>query len=112
MTLGCPATTSKALIDAFFPCPTAANATLPSGAISHPRLRLTHLEAWMRATGDWSDDDHLNRQNLLTRLRSVIDALDVDAARDEVSRFVPDPSGLIIWSREFFLEIIERIGTA
>jgi hypothetical protein len=66
----------------------------------------------MRATGDWSDDDHLNRQNLLTRLRSVIDALDVDAARDEVSRFVPDPSGLIIWSREFFLEIIERIGTA
>jgi hypothetical protein len=77
----------------------------------HPRLRLAHLESRMRASGDWPDDDHLGRHALLTRLRSAIGELDVDAARDEVSRFVRDPSELTIWSREFFLEIIERIET-
>jgi len=77
----------------------------------HPRLRLTHLEARMRASGDWQEDGRLDRPSLLARLRSTIERVDVPAAREEVARFVPDASALTIWSREFFLEIIERIET-
>lgn len=77
----------------------------------HPRLRLTHLEARMRASGDWPEDGHLDRHGLLTCLRSTIAGLDVAAAREEVSRFVRDDAALTIWSRAFFLEIIERIET-
>jgi hypothetical protein len=65
----------------------------------------------MRASGDWMEDARLDRPSLLARLRSTIDRLDVPAAREEAARFVPDASALTIWSREFFLEIIERIET-
>jgi hypothetical protein len=77
----------------------------------YPRLRLAHLEARMRASGDWQEDGRLDRPSLLARLRSTIAQLDVSAARLEAARFVPDASALTIWSREFFLEIIERIET-
>jgi len=77
----------------------------------HPRLRLTHLEARMRASGGWQEDGRLDRPSLLARLRSTIEQLDVPAAREEAARFVPDASALTLWSREFFLEIIERIET-
>jgi hypothetical protein len=77
----------------------------------HPRLRLTHLEARMRASGGWQEDGRLDRPSLLARLRSTIGQLDVPAAREEAARFVPDASALTIWSPEFFLEIIERIET-
>ena len=70
---------------------------------------LSRIDAYAAAAGALMGVHERHRH--APRLRSPIGALHVDAARDEVSRFVRDPSGLIIWSREFFLQIIERIET-
>ncbi len=77
----------------------------------HPQLHLSHVEARMRASGDWTGDAALTRADLFTRLRATIAELDVAQARQETSRFIRDPSTLEIWSPDFFLEIAEKIET-
>jgi hypothetical protein len=77
----------------------------------HPQLHLSHLEARMRASGDWTGDAALTRADLFNRLRTTIAELDVAQARQETSRFLRDPSVLDIWSPEFFQEIAEKIET-
>jgi hypothetical protein len=75
----------------------------------HPRLRLSHLELRMRQSGDWAGAASLTRSDLLDRLHVAIRQLDVTQARQEIERFVRDKSSLALWSREFFLEIVDRI---
>ena len=63
----------------------------------------------MRYSGDWSLPEALDREKLFERLRLSISKLDVTRARQEVEPFVRDKSSLALWSREFFLEIINGI---
>lgn len=42
-------------------------------------------------------------------LAERIGSLDIDAARDDVRSFLADPAQLDLWSREFFLQVAERI---
>jgi hypothetical protein len=75
----------------------------------HPRLRLSHLEMRLRQSGDWAGAAPMTRPDLLDRLHAAIRQLNVTQARQEIDRFVRDKSSLALWSREFFLEIVERI---
>lgn len=75
----------------------------------HPQLHLAHLEARLRHSGDWTDHRPLTHADLLNRLRDGIASLNVEQAREEVDRFVKDKSSLAIWSRDFFLQIADRI---
>ena len=77
----------------------------------HPQLRLSHLESRMRHGGHWTGDSPLTRGDLLERLSAAIADLDVKQARQEADRYVKDKSSLDLWSRDFFLEIVERIET-
>lgn len=75
----------------------------------HPQLHLRHLEARMRASGDWTATALLTPADLQDRLRAAIATLDVGQAREEASRFVRDLSALELWSPEFFQEVVEKI---
>ncbi len=75
----------------------------------YPKLHLAHLEARMRKSGDYADHEDLTLQKLRTMLEQAVEKLDVDSAREEVSRFVRDPRTLETWSRELFLEAVMRI---
>lgn len=77
----------------------------------HPQLRLSHLESRMRCSGDWTESASMSRGRLLERLRSAISQLNVTRARQEADRFVREKSSLDLWSREFFLEIVDGIET-
>jgi len=77
----------------------------------HPQLHLSHLEARMRASGDWTGSAALTRADLFTRLRATIAELDVAQAREETSRFLRDPSVLELWSAVFFLDLADKIET-
>ncbi|HOH51870.1 MAG TPA: nucleotidyl transferase AbiEii/AbiGii toxin family protein [Candidatus Hydrogenedentes bacterium] len=78
-------------------------------AARHPRLHLSHLEARMRSSGHWTGDT-LTPDAFHGLFRDTVDALNVKQARDEVRPFVRDPDTLALWSREFFLEIAERVA--
>jgi hypothetical protein len=77
----------------------------------HPRLHLAHLEARLRFTGNWTGSSPLTRAGLLDLLRGTINGLNVGQARQEAEPLVSDPTILALWSREFFLEIIDQIKT-
>ena len=77
----------------------------------HPQVRLSHLEARMRQSGDYRDEMPLTRDRLMELLRQAVDRLNVDRARDDVVRFVRDRRTIDIWSRDFFYEVIQRIET-
>ena len=46
---------------------------------------------------------------VLSRLREVIETVDLQQAQREVEPFVRDPEALAVWAREFFLQISQRI---
>lgn len=77
----------------------------------HPQLRLRHLESRMRHSGDWCSPARLARADLLELLRGAIARLDVEQVRQEVERYLKDKSSLDLWSREFFMQIVERVET-
>lgn len=75
----------------------------------HPHLHLAHLEQRMRQSGDWAGPRPLDRAALMELIRDAIGQLDVEQARDEVSRFVRDKAALQLWSKDFFRQIVDRI---
>lgn len=75
----------------------------------HPQVRLRHLEARLRYSGDWTGQAELSRPDLLDLLHTAIDRLDVSQARQEAERFVRDKSSFKLWSQPFFRQIVERI---
>jgi len=72
-------------------------------------LDLTHLEARMRQSGHYKDATALDEQAFRLILARRISELDVADARSEVERFLPDPSAVSVWSREFFSAVAEKI---
>jgi len=75
----------------------------------YPQVRLAHLEARMRQSGDYQEHARLTPEALQERLRRAVDDLDVTKARREVAPFVRDQRALEIWSPAFFKEIVGRI---
>ena len=63
----------------------------------------------MRQSGHWQGKDSLSADAFRSALGEVIDALDVEKARREVSPFVRDQAALDLWSREFFRDVAGRI---
>lgn len=51
----------------------------------------------------------LGKVSLGELLHAKIDSLDIDSARDDVARFLRDPSQTDIWSREYFRELGRRV---
>lgn len=75
----------------------------------HPQVRLSHLESRMRQSRDYDGPAPLTREILMARLHAAVDALDIDRARLEVVPFLSDAHALDVWSRDFFLQVAERI---
>ncbi len=76
----------------------------------HPRVNLDHLETRMRQSGDYPDGKQpLTRPRLLDLLHQRVRQVDIAEIREEVAPFVRDRRSLEVWSRDFFLQVIERI---
>ncbi len=75
----------------------------------HPEVRLSHLEARMRQSGDYREPGSLTPKALLLRLHQAVESLSVEAARHETEPFVRAPRELDIWTAEFFHNVVDRI---
>ena len=80
-------------------------------AAHHPELRISHLEQRMRQTGHWAGPMPLTAGGLRNLLTRRIDSVDIDQIRKEVEPFVKDAASLVLWSKEFFLDVASRIKT-
>lgn len=78
-------------------------------ASKHPEVRLSHLEARMRQSGNYCEERPLSAEKLRRLLREAVDTLNVAKSRQEVSPFVRDHRALDMWSREFFADVVQRV---
>jgi hypothetical protein len=78
-------------------------------AANHPDLHLAHLEQRMRQSGDWEGDKPFGLQEFQERFNRVVDALDENQTRREVSPFVRNEGALEVWSKDFFRDLAGRI---
>jgi len=72
-------------------------------------LDLHHLEIRMRQSGHYSEEEILTEGRLREILMERIASLDVEKAKADVVRFLPDKSQVEVWSRGFFTAVAERL---
>lgn len=76
---------------------------------NHPALHLAHLERRLLQTGDLKKGETLTSEAFHARLRKTIETVNLDEARKEVEPFVKNRDSLAVWSKGFFIDIIQRI---
>jgi len=72
-------------------------------------LHLAHLEMRMRQSGHYCLDHPLTRAGFFAFIEEKISGLNVEAAREDIRRFIRDPRELEGWSREFFQSLLTQI---
>lgn len=70
---------------------------------------LAHLQSRMEQSGHWNPGARLDEAALKQLLTQRFHAVDFDQARDDVRPFVRDPDALALWSRAFFLGLVEQV---
>jgi len=78
-------------------------------------LDLTHLNARLQQSCSWQEQEgvvlakSVTKETLLELLKKRIEALDVANAKRDIEPFISDVRVLDIWSREFFISVVERV---
>ncbi len=70
---------------------------------------LAHLQSRMEQTGHWTSGTPLDETVLKQRLIQRFNEVDFDQARDDVRPFVRDADALALWSRDFFLSLVDQV---
>lgn len=71
--------------------------------------RIEYLKERMIQTGHWKREDKLDKNILLKLLQEKLRAVDIEQIKKDVHPFLKDKQELDLWSRDFFLDIIESI---
>jgi len=76
--------------------------------IKHLNARLQQNCAWQESQGITIPED-IDENYILELLTARIDTLDITAAKRDVEVFISDKKILELWSRDFFMDIIQQI---
>jgi len=71
-------------------------------------LNLEHFRVRAQDSGDW-DKENINETELRELLNKRIDEVNIDVAKSDISRFIPDPKTLDIWSKQYFKDLIKEM---
>lgn len=71
--------------------------------------RIEYLKEKMIQTGHWNREEQLDKNRLLQLLQEKFTKVDFEWAKQDVRPFIKDPQELVLWNRDFFLNIIETI---
>jgi predicted nucleotidyltransferase component of viral defense system len=72
-------------------------------------LHLAHLEKRMRQSGHYTLSEPLSQKKLLSILEEKIMGLNIDAAKEDIRRFISSPREIEGWSKEFFQSLVSQI---
>ena len=75
----------------------------------HTPVNLRHLEQRMRQSGDWAENNPLTKEAFRDALRRQIDSVDVAQAKEDVVRFLASPDAAAAWSKDFFMDVADRV---
>lgn len=72
-------------------------------------VRLGHLEARLRQSGAWTSKKPLGQETVRKLLIEKIATLNIAAAKRDIEPFLKDKAATTLWSKEFFIDLIERL---
>jgi hypothetical protein len=78
-------------------------------------LDMNHLNARFQQSCKWLESNNItfnetiDRDQLLLLMRQRIDQLDIEAAKKDIRPFIKDAAELNLWSKDFFLQVIQRL---
>lgn len=72
---------------------------------------LNHLRSRLIQSGDWQEDKEFTKAIFKSMLSKKIESTDFEAAKEDISPFLKqrEQASLDLWSREYFLEVIEPL---
>ncbi|HHS92658.1 MAG TPA: nucleotidyl transferase AbiEii/AbiGii toxin family protein, partial [Campylobacterales bacterium] len=79
------------------------------------KVDLVHLSARLKQSCDWQEkegvkiEEEITEDLVLELLKNRIELLDVNAAKRDIEPFISDRQVLDIWSKEFFLGVVEGL---
>ena len=71
-------------------------------------INLEHFCQRAIESGDWSKKS-ISRDQLLELLHSKINAIKIENVKEDVIRFIPNPTDLEIWSQDYFHQLIGNL---
>ncbi len=72
-------------------------------------LGLKCLEGYMKQTGNLSHHEILGKEHILNMLKTKIQTIDWESAKNDMRPFISDPSRLDIWSPQFFEALLKHL---
>lgn len=73
------------------------------------RLHLSHLESRMRQSGHYSSEKPLTQEVFFNLLEKKIEGLNLEAAKEDIKRFIRNPREIEGWSVDFFKSLLPQI---
>lgn len=71
-------------------------------------LNLEHFLVRAKDSGDWSKDT-MTKPEFKQLLQRRIEDVNLERAKTDISRFIPDTKILEIWSKKYFLDLVEQL---
>ena len=71
-------------------------------------LDVNHFLQRAKDTGDWMGDT-ITQEQILQLLRDKINSISVEQVKTDVIRFIADERKIAIWSKSYFLDVIEQM---
>ncbi|OGT10935.1 MAG: hypothetical protein A2X77_02440 [Gammaproteobacteria bacterium GWE2_42_36] len=74
-------------------------------------VNLTHLKARLVQSHAWEEKKTFDRSALVELLREKIQSTDFEQAKKDVFPFIKNSASMTLWTKAFFLTILEKIQT-
>jgi len=71
-------------------------------------LHLTHFALRAKDSGDWHKET-ITEQEFRKLLQDKIDVIDITRVKADISRFIPNPAVLDIWSARYFHDLVSHL---
>jgi predicted nucleotidyltransferase component of viral defense system len=71
-------------------------------------LHISHFLQRAKDSGDYRKDS-ITKEEFMKLLFNKIDSVSMIRVREDIIRFIPDPSMLEIWSRDYFKDLVQKI---
>lgn len=71
-------------------------------------LDMVHFVRRARDTGDWQEET-MSRQQFFHLLHDKINTVSFDKVKEDVVRFIQDEKSLEIWSKDYFMDLTEKL---
>jgi hypothetical protein len=68
-------------------------------------LNTACFEARLRYMGNWQEDRHITRTDLLSMLEERFNSVDYEQIKSDAAPFLSDTRSLEMWSKEFFMVV-------